>query len=70
MRLLRPRACAAKVGLSRNQLYRLERAGKFPRRVHIGPASVGWVEEEVDEWIRARIAERDADESAECSGLR
>ena len=38
---------------------RLERAGKFPKRVPIGPSRVGWVEGEVQEWLHAKIAERD-----------
>ena len=35
-------------------LSRLERRGKFPRRRYLGPKTPGWVEEEVDEWLRAR----------------
>jgi prophage regulatory protein len=34
--------------------------GSFPRPVRIGKRAVGWVESEVDGWIEARIAERDA----------
>lgn len=64
MNVLRPRAAAAKVGLSRIHLYRLERAGQFPKRVRLGPNSVGWVEEELEEWIRSRVRSRDALEPA------
>jgi len=59
MKLLRPKDAATKVGLSRMHLYRLERAGRFPRRVRLGVASVGWLEHEVDSWIAERAAERD-----------
>lgn len=38
---------------------RLEEAGRFPKRVPLGPGRVGWVEEEIQEWCRARIADRD-----------
>lgn len=38
---------------------RLEAAGKFPKRVQLGPCRVGWVESEVIEWMKQRIAERD-----------
>ena len=38
---------------------RLEADGKFPKRVRIGSGRVGWVDQEVDDWLRARIAERD-----------
>jgi hypothetical protein len=41
-------------------IWRLEKAGRFPRRVKLGPNSVGWVSTEIDAWIEARIAERDA----------
>ena len=63
MKILRPNAAAAKVGLSRMHLYRLERAGLFPRRVHLGPNSVGWLEEELDQWIRERADARRATSS-------
>jgi prophage regulatory protein len=36
-------------------------AGTFPKQVTLGPKSVGWVESEVDSWIEARIAARDAE---------
>jgi prophage regulatory protein len=38
---------------------RLEKAGTFPKRVRLGQGRVGWVKEEVEAWVRARIAERD-----------
>jgi prophage regulatory protein len=38
---------------------RLEAVAKFPKRVQLGPGRVGWVEQEVLDWMRARIAERD-----------
>ena len=44
---------------SKPHLWRLERAGKFPKRVPIGAGRYAYVEAEVDEWIAARIAARD-----------
>ena len=38
---------------------RLEAAGQFPKRVQLGLGRVGWVDEEVEDWIAERIAERD-----------
>jgi prophage regulatory protein len=46
------------VPLGRRQLDRLEAAGKFPRRVHISERRVGWVAEEIDAHIAAKIANR------------
>lgn len=31
----------------------------FPRRVSIGPRAVAWVEQEVLDWVEARIRQRD-----------
>lgn len=47
-----------RVGFERSTLYRMISAGTFPRPVIIGGRSL-WVEEELDEWIAERIAERD-----------
>ena len=40
------------VPYTRQHLSRLEAAGKFPERVQLGEGRVGWLEGEVDEWIR------------------
>jgi prophage regulatory protein len=44
-----------RIGLSGSTLDRMERRGEFPRRVQLGPRSVGWRESEVDAWIQNRI---------------
>jgi prophage regulatory protein len=51
---LRPKG----IPYSKVQLWRLEKLGKFPKRVRIGPARHGWSEDEIEAWIAARIAER------------
>lgn len=48
------------IRLSNSQRWRLERAGKFPRRVHPSPNRIGYVEREIDEYIAKCIAERDS----------
>jgi prophage regulatory protein len=46
---------------SRAHLARLERAGRFPKKVLLGPGRVGgYVEEEIDQYVAQKIAERDA----------
>ena len=60
LRIIRRRELKEKVGYSAAHIDRLEKAGDFPRRVVLGPGAVGWILAEVDGWIRARIAERDA----------
>ncbi|HLO76747.1 MAG TPA: AlpA family phage regulatory protein [Magnetospirillum sp.] len=39
---------------------RLEVAGKFPKRVRLGPNRVAWLLSEVDAWLQERMAIRDA----------
>lgn len=47
------------IPLSKCQLWRLEKVGKFPKRVRISASRYAWVESEIDAWIVAKIAERD-----------
>jgi prophage regulatory protein len=54
MKLLSHKEVQQKTGLSGVTIWRLERAGKFPTRVNITPSRVGWIEEEIDEWIASR----------------
>ena len=39
---------------------RLEKAQKFPKRIQVGANRVGWSFREVQVWIAARKAEREA----------
>jgi predicted DNA-binding transcriptional regulator AlpA len=57
---LRPRG----ITLSKLQLWRLERLDRFPKRVRISDNRFGWVENEVDNFLRERIAARDAEVAA------
>lgn len=50
-----------KTGLTNSAIYAEIKRNAFPRPVKIGGRSSAWVEDEVDEWIEARIeARRDA----------
>ena len=40
-------------------ILRLEKQGKFPRRVQVGANRVAWLSSEVEAWVAARVAERD-----------
>jgi prophage regulatory protein len=55
---------------SKTQLWRLEKAGMFPKRVKIGSYRHGWVESEIDQYIAQKIAERDAVEVAQTGKTR
>ncbi len=58
MRLLSKKQVREKVLYSPQHIQRLEDAGKFPKRVRLGQGRVGWVEEEVEDWLAERIRER------------
>ena len=47
------------IDYSRMHVDRLEKAGRFPKRVQLGPNSVAWVEDEIIAWQAERIAARD-----------
>ncbi len=64
MRILRRKALIPKVGYSAATIDRLEAAGLFPRRLKLGPNSIGWLEAEVEAWIKQRVAKRDAERPA------
>ena len=59
MRMLSKRQLKELVLYSPQHVARLEAAGRFPKRVQIGANRVGWVEEEVLDWLQERIARRD-----------
>jgi prophage regulatory protein len=48
------------IKLSRVTIWRMENAGRFPRRVHVTPRCIGWREEEIDAYLTGRIAARDS----------
>lgn len=55
LRMLRFPAVHDRTGLSRSTVWRLERAGSFPRHRRLSANTVAWAEDEVDAWIRERI---------------
>lgn len=57
--LLRLPQIIQRTGLQRSSLYDLIRSGQFPQPVKLARLSA-WPESEVDAWIAARIAARDA----------
>ena len=61
MRVIRLPEVEAKTGLKHSSIYNRIAEGTFPRPVRLGSNSRGFVEAEVDDWIAARIAERDSE---------
>lgn len=59
MRILSKRQLKELVLYSSQHIARLERAGSFPKRVKLGPCRVGWIENEVLDWLHKRIDARE-----------
>ncbi|MGV0909573.1 helix-turn-helix transcriptional regulator [Martelella sp. FOR1707] len=60
-RLIKISEVVDRVGLSRRSVYNQIARGEFPRPVRLGAQSVAWPEAEIDAWVGARIAARDAE---------
>jgi len=68
VRILRLPEVQRRTGLSRSTIYVRLDQGRFPKPVSLGARAVGWIESEVDEWIRERIAESRGDSMAASPG--
>ena len=54
-RLIPYRELAQRVALSRSTIWRMERAGQFPKRRRLSVNKVAWWEPEIEEWLRNRL---------------
>ena len=54
MKFLRIRQVMQVTGLSRMTIYRLELAGKFPKRRQLSQNSVAWLESDIAAWADSR----------------
>jgi prophage regulatory protein len=59
LKILRLPEVKERVGREESSIYSMMAKGRFPRPVPVGERAVGWIEDEINEWIAARIAERD-----------
>lgn len=61
LKLLRIRDLTEAFGISKSYIYKLSKDGKFPKPVPLieGGNAVGWIAEEVQEWLDERIAARE-----------
>jgi prophage regulatory protein len=58
LRILRRAEVLSMVPLSDASLRRMEKDGRFPKRIRLGSQSYGWAENEVLDWIRSRMEAR------------
>jgi prophage regulatory protein len=57
-RIIRKPELFMKIGLSDATIWRMEKKGKFPRRITLGGNSVGWLSGEIDNWLDKKAEER------------
>ncbi|MDD5759168.1 MAG: AlpA family phage regulatory protein [Desulfobulbaceae bacterium] len=57
-RIIRKAELLAMVGLSDPTIWRMEKAGKFPKRLRLGGNSCGWLSTEISGWFADRAADR------------
>ncbi|UCV28105.1 AlpA family phage regulatory protein [Ferribacterium limneticum] len=53
-KIIRMPEVMAKVGLRKSAVYNMIKRGEFPAQIRLGENSVGWIEADVDEWVRVR----------------
>jgi len=61
--VLRLPAVIGRTGLRRSTIYSKMKEGTFPKAIKLGLRSVGWIAEEIEEWIQSRIDASRAGES-------
>ncbi|TXL78256.1 AlpA family transcriptional regulator [Vineibacter terrae] len=47
-----------RTGLSRSTIYAAVASGKFPKPVTLGTRAVGWIDEEIEDWLEQRMKAR------------
>ncbi len=57
-RIVRKPELFSKIQLSDATIWRMEKLGRFPRRIQLGGNSVGWFASEVDSWLAEKAAAR------------
>jgi len=57
-RVIRKPELLSIIGLSDPTIWRMEKEGKFPKRLRLGGNSCGWLASEIHGWLDERAAER------------
>lgn len=56
MKVLRASELTERLGISATTIWRLRREGTFPPPRRLSAQAVGWLESEIDDWLKARPA--------------
>ena len=65
LRVISWRELSEMIPFTRQHVLRLEKAGRFPRRLQIGARRVGWLATEIEDWLAAKINDRERPTPAE-----
>lgn len=57
-RIIRKAELFRMLGVKDTTVWRWERDGLFPKRIHLSPGSVGWLESEIQAWLSKKASER------------
>lgn len=57
-RIIRKPELLNMIGLSDPTIWRMEKEGKFPKRLRLGGNSCGWMESEITGWLTERMEAR------------
>jgi prophage regulatory protein len=60
MKLIRLKQVMECTGLARSTVYKFIAEGDFPKPVKLGVRVAAWVESEINDWVNARISQRDS----------
>tara|TARA_R110002096_G_C14436352_1_gene710342 strand:- start:286 stop:474 length:189 start_codon:yes stop_codon:yes gene_type:complete len=53
-KILRIARVSERTGLPKSTIYQYIREGRFPKSIPLGERSVGWKEEDINQWINSR----------------
>jgi len=48
----------SRTGYRRSNIYHLMSLGRFPKAIPLGGRAVAWLESEIEDWIQARVDQR------------
>ena len=57
-KIIRMKTVLELTGLSKSTIYTLLSQNDFPKRIPLGPRSIGFLESEFNQWLEARAARR------------
>jgi len=56
LRFVKRKEVESITGLSRSSIYNKMKNDTFPKKIILGERSVGWLEHEVQEWLKNRVS--------------